>query len=106
MGSVRKDMSKVESKVGSLDYAKHKPGGGDKKIPSQRLDFSNAKSKIGANDNLAHKPQGGDKKVCLLPFILQKSFGGTSSSLASVRQGHFCRLLWPSLFPCPIFVRN
>lgn len=84
------DLSKVSSKVGSLDYAKHTPGtlsssfllpsregmvgigegGGEKKIVSKRTDFSSVKAKVPARDNLAHKPAGGDKKV---RFILLSS---------------------------------
>ena len=39
-------------------------GGGEKKIPTQKLSFSdNATSKCGSLDNAGHVPGGGDKKV-------------------------------------------
>ncbi|CAA9993424.1 unnamed protein product [Nesidiocoris tenuis] len=81
----------VRSKIGSLENAKHKPGGGNVKIESRKLDFKtgsrieakndayapgggekkiqqvklqwNAKSKIGSLENATHKPGGGDKKI-------------------------------------------
>lgn len=53
----------AKSKVGSLDYATHKPGGGDKKIITQKVDFKNVQSKVGSKDNLKHKPGGGAIKV-------------------------------------------
>ncbi|KAF6206462.1 hypothetical protein GE061_017695, partial [Apolygus lucorum] len=81
----------VKSKIGSLENAKHKPGGGQIKIESRKLDFKagprieakndtyspgggekkiqqvklqwNAKSKIGSLENATHKPGGGDKKI-------------------------------------------
>lgn len=53
----------AKSKVGSLDYANHKPGGGDKKILTQKLQFKNVQSKVGSKDNLKHKPAGGNVKV-------------------------------------------
>jgi microtubule-associated protein tau len=81
----------VRSKIGSLENATHKPGGGNVKIESKKLDIKaapritarneayvpkggdkkiistklqwNAKSKIGSLDNVEHKPGGGDKKI-------------------------------------------
>lgn len=51
----------VKSKIGSLQNATHKPGGGNVKIEHKKLEF-NVQSKIAAkNDNYA--PGGGDKKV-------------------------------------------
>lgn len=45
----------AKSKIGSLDNANHKPGGGDKKILTIKSDFrENAKPKVGsksANNN-------------------------------------------------------
>ncbi|XP_055586741.1 microtubule-associated protein tau isoform X2 [Uranotaenia lowii] len=81
----------VKSKIGSLENATHKPGGGnvkietkkieikaaprieakndayvpkggDKKIISNKLQW-NARSKIGSLENANHKPGGGDKKI-------------------------------------------
>ncbi|KAI9580559.1 hypothetical protein GQX74_012640, partial [Glossina fuscipes] len=85
------NLKAVRSKIGSLDNASYKPGGGnvkietkkveikatprieakndkyapkggDKKIISTKLQW-NAKSKIGSLENAHHKPGGGDKKI-------------------------------------------
>lgn len=54
----------AKSKIGSLENATHKPGGGDKKIESVKLDFKDkAKPKVASTVNIAHKPGGGDIKV-------------------------------------------
>ncbi|XP_015840745.1 microtubule-associated protein 2 isoform X2 [Tribolium castaneum] len=82
----------VRSKIGSLENASYKPGGGKVKIESKKLDFKkaaprieakneaytpkggdkkiqqqklqwNAKSKVGSLENATHKPKGGDKKI-------------------------------------------
>ncbi|CAO1434801.1 unnamed protein product [Diamesa hyperborea] len=85
------NLKQVRSKIGSLDNASHKPGGGQVKIESRKVDIKaaprieaknasyvskggdkkilstkltwNAKSKIGSLDNATHKPGGGDKKI-------------------------------------------
>lgn len=42
----------AKSKIGSLENASHKPGGGDKKILTVKTDFrDNAKPKVGSKDN-------------------------------------------------------
>ncbi|XP_028175186.1 serine/arginine repetitive matrix protein 2-like isoform X3 [Ostrinia furnacalis] len=82
----------VKSKIGSLENATYKPGGGKVKIENRKIDFNNvtpkiaakneayapsggakkitttklewnAKSKIGSLQNAAYKPGGGDKKI-------------------------------------------
>ncbi|GBP26062.1 Microtubule-associated protein 2 [Eumeta japonica] len=82
----------VKSKIGSLDNATYKPGGGRIKIENKKLDFQNvtpkieakndkympsggskkilstklewnAKSKVGSLQNASYKPGGGDKKI-------------------------------------------
>ncbi|XP_021708278.1 microtubule-associated protein tau isoform X5 [Aedes aegypti] len=81
----------VRSKIGSLENATHKPGGGHVKIETKKLDIKaaprieakneayvpkggdkkivttkltwNAKPKIGSLDNANHRPGGGDKKI-------------------------------------------
>ncbi|XP_073983934.1 uncharacterized protein isoform X2 [Rhodnius prolixus] len=85
------NLKTIKSKIGSLENAKHKPGGGNIKIESRKLNFKvqpkieakndtytpgggdkkiqsvklqwNAKPKVGSLDNAAHKPGGGDKKI-------------------------------------------
>ncbi|KAF5304377.1 hypothetical protein FQA39_LY09756 [Lamprigera yunnana] len=82
----------VKSKIGSLENAAHKPGGGNVKIENRKIDFStassrvtakndtyapgggekkiqqqkltwNVKPKVGSLENANHKPKGGDKKI-------------------------------------------
>lgn len=54
----------MKSKIGSLDNATYRPGGGDKKIESVKLDFKDkAKPKVGSKDNAKHMPGGGNVKV-------------------------------------------
>ncbi|XP_021194849.3 microtubule-associated protein tau isoform X2 [Helicoverpa armigera] len=82
----------VKSKIGSLENATYKPGGGKVKIENRKLEFGNvtpkiaakndaytpsggvkkivstklewnAKSKVGSLQNTAYKPGGGDKKI-------------------------------------------
>lgn len=85
------NLKKVQSKIGSLQNATHKPGGGNVKIETKKLDIKaaprieakndaytprggekkifshkltwNAKSKIGSLENTSHKPGGGDKRI-------------------------------------------
>ena len=58
------NLKKVQSKVGSLANAKHKPGGGDIKIRSQSLDWKAEPKTKALNDG--YVPQGGDKRVTLV----------------------------------------
>lgn len=54
----------AKPKVGSLENATYKPGGGDKKIETVKLDFKDkAKPKVGSKDNAKHVPGGGSIKV-------------------------------------------
>jgi len=54
----------AKSKVGSLENATYKPGGGDKKIETVKLDFKEkAKPKVGSKENTKHIPGGGAVKV-------------------------------------------
>ena len=55
----------AKSKVGSLDNAKYRPGGGDKKIETRKLDFQ-GKSKVGSTANMKHVAGGGHVKVIML----------------------------------------
>ena len=55
---------KGQPKVGSLANAKHRPGGGNVQVETQRLEFRRqASSKVGSRDNIHHRPGGGDVKV-------------------------------------------
>lgn len=56
------NLKAVKSKIGSMDNAAYKPGGGKVKIESKKLDFSKTSSKIAAK-NVAYTPGGGDKKI-------------------------------------------
>lgn len=54
----------AKSKIGSLQNAAYKPGGGDKKIETVKLDFKEkAKPKVASTVNITHKPGGGAIKV-------------------------------------------
>ncbi|XP_055699758.1 microtubule-associated protein tau isoform X3 [Phlebotomus papatasi] len=64
-GRVKIESKKVEIKAAPRIAAKNDayvPGGGDKKIVQTKLQWS-AKSKIGSLENAHHKPGGGDKKI-------------------------------------------
>ncbi|XP_018052472.1 PREDICTED: microtubule-associated protein 2 isoform X1 [Atta colombica] len=56
------NLKTVRSKIGSLDNASYKPGGGKVKIENRKLDFSKAQPKIAAK-NEKYAPSGGDKKI-------------------------------------------
>ena len=55
------NLKAARSKIGSLDNATHKPGGGNVKIESRKIQIE-AKPRIGARNEL-YTPAGGDKKV-------------------------------------------
>lgn len=57
----------VKSKIGSLDNAHYKPGGGKVKIESKKLDFKKAAPRIEAKND-KYVPKVGEKKV-------RRSFG-------------------------------
>ncbi|XP_061402688.1 microtubule-associated protein tau-like isoform X2 [Musca vetustissima] len=85
------NLKAVRSKIGSLENASYKPGGGNVKIETKKIEIKaapkieakndkytprggekkiistklqwNAKSKIGSLENANHKPGGGDKKI-------------------------------------------
>lgn len=56
------NLKTVRSKIGSLDNASYRPGGGKVKIENRKLDFSKAQPKIAAKND-KYIPSGGDKKV-------------------------------------------
>ena len=55
------NLKKIQSKVGSLANASHKPGGGEFKIKSQKLEWKAAPKTDALNDK--YVPGGGTKKV-------------------------------------------
>ncbi|XP_067400617.1 microtubule-associated protein 4 isoform X3 [Emydura macquarii macquarii] len=58
------DISKVSSKCGSKTNIKHKPGGGDVKIETQKLNFKEkVQAKVGSLENVGHLPAGGTVKL-------------------------------------------
>lgn len=57
------NLRQVRSKIGSLDNATHKPGGGNIKIETKKLEFK-VQPRIEAK-NETYAPKGGDKKVTL-----------------------------------------
>jgi microtubule-associated protein tau len=56
------NLKTVRSKIGSLENASYKPGGGKVKIENRKLDFSKTQPKIAAKND-TYMPGGGDKKV-------------------------------------------
>ncbi|XP_045125180.1 microtubule-associated protein 2-like [Portunus trituberculatus] len=60
--SASPNLKAVKSKIGSMDNATYKPGGGKIKIESKKLDYSKASSRIAAKND-AYQPGGGDKKI-------------------------------------------
>lgn len=55
------NLRQVKSKIGSLDNATHKPGGGNIKIETKKLEFKGQPRIEAKNDKYA--PKGGEKKV-------------------------------------------
>lgn len=55
------NLRQVRSKIGSLDNATHKPGGGNIKIETKKLEFK-GQTRIEAKND-AYVPKGGEKKV-------------------------------------------
>ena len=55
------NLKKIQSKVGSLANASHRPGGGEFKIKSQKLEWKAAPRTDALNDK--YVPGGGTKKV-------------------------------------------
>lgn len=57
------NLKTIKSKIGSLQNATHKPGGGNVKIENRKLDWK-AEPRIAAKND-AYQPGGGDKKVLI-----------------------------------------
>ena len=62
------NLKNVKSKIGSLDNAAYKPGGGKVRIESKKIELKNVTSKIGAKNEKYAPPSGGSKKVFSRPF--------------------------------------
>lgn len=58
------NLREVRSKIGSMDNAAHKPGGGKIKIESKKLEFHVAPKITAKNDE--YQPGGGDKRVIII----------------------------------------
>lgn len=55
------NLKQVRSKIGSLENATHKPGGGNVKIETKKLDFKGTPRIEAKNER--YTPKGGEKKV-------------------------------------------
>lgn len=56
------NLKQVKSKIGSLDNATHKPGGGHVKIENRKIEIKASGPRIEAKND-RYVPKGGDKKV-------------------------------------------
>lgn len=63
------NLKTVKSKIGSLDNATHRPGGGNIKIENKKIDYAKVSPRIAAKND-AYAPTGGDKKVLSFFFKL------------------------------------
>jgi microtubule-associated protein tau len=68
------NVSKVQSKIGSLQNTSYKPKGGGVKIESKKLDWK-AESKIGSMQNVKYAPGGGNVKVIYEPATADWTVG-------------------------------
>lgn len=70
------NLKAVRSKIGSLDNASYKPGGGNVKIETKKIEIKAAPKIEAKNDK--YTPRGGEKKVIsfisLIKFILHNIF--------------------------------
>lgn len=64
------NLKTVRSKIGSLDNASYKPGGGNVKIENRKIEIK-ATPRIAAK-NETYVPGGGDKKVDSKKYIKKK----------------------------------
>ena len=72
------NLKQVKSKIGSLQNAAHKPGGGEIRIENRKLEWK--REARTAAFNSSYKPGGGEKKV---PAKITKSVCRSLSSLLS-----------------------
>lgn len=61
------NLKQVRSKIGSLDNAAYRPGGGDVKIESRKLEWKTTARTTNFNDG--YIPKGGDKKVSVILVV-------------------------------------
>lgn len=78
------NLKTVRSKIGSLQNAAYKPGGGRVKIESRKLEWKAAPKIEALND--AYVPRGGDKKVSVDASMQQR--GSSKSRLCAM--GYEC----------------
>lgn len=55
------NLKQVKSKIGSMENATHKPGGGNVKIENRKIEIKAAPRIEAKNDK--YQPKGGEKKV-------------------------------------------
>uniref|UniRef100_U5ETT6 Microtubule-associated protein n=1 Tax=Corethrella appendiculata TaxID=1370023 RepID=U5ETT6_9DIPT len=74
------NLKQVKSRIGSLENATHKPGGGNIKIENRKLDIKAAPRIEAKNDTYA--PKGGDKKIVQtkLQWKAQSKIGSLENS--------------------------
>lgn len=76
------NLKEVRSKIGSLQNATHKPGGGHVKIETKKIDLKNVTPRIEAkNDRYA--PSGGEKKI-----LSQKLQWNATSKIGSLENAN------------------
>ena len=73
----------MTSKVGSLEKANHRPGGGEVKIENRRLDWQGVTSRVGSTKNMGHRPGGGNVQIHNEKVDIQ--VGSRIGSLANVK---------------------
>ena len=71
------NLKQVRSKIGSLENATHKPGGGNVKIESKKMDIKSGSRIQSTNENYISKAS--EKKVIFVPFELQNISGQSIS---------------------------
>lgn len=83
------NLKAVRSKIGSLDNATYKPGGGNVKIESKKIDIKAGPRIEAKNDK--YMPKGGEKKVSpVASFEFQFSRVGVSLLSSAVESSCSC----------------
>lgn len=81
------NLKAVRSKIGSLQNATHKPGGGNVKIESRKVDVKAAPRIAARNDQ--YVPGGGDKKVSSCVCARVNEVEPESEILSQPQQQHY-----------------